>query len=133
MTRYYYYRPWKDESLVSALHFLRCRIIRDGLNGQEHTDALLRQLDVDPETLPLPQKRPKAFRKGERRRAVLDALRDGPKTGAEVTRFVMEQSPGLTYPQVYKRVYACLNALKVKGVVRRDGRVWRVAARNCPH
>jgi hypothetical protein len=92
----YQYRPWKDETLVSALHFLRCRIEREGNPGIEHVDALLRQLGVDPEALDTPRKTHRAFRKGERRKAVLDALRDGPKTGAEVARAVMEQAPGLT-------------------------------------
>ena len=104
----YYYRPWKDETLISALHFLRCKIVRDGLRGQMHVDALLRQLGADPNVLEMPRKTPKRFRKGERRRAILEALRDGPKTGAEVTRVVMERASGLTYRQAYKRVYATL-------------------------
>ena len=124
MTRYYYYRPWKDSALIAALHFLRCRIIRDGEDGQEHVDALLRQLGADPDTLPLPRKVPKnAFAKNELKRAILDALRNGPKTGPDVTRVVMQRAPHLTYKRVYKRIYIRFHVLQRQGLVRREGRV----------
>lgn len=120
MTRYYY-RPWKDDSLISALHFLRCRIVREGEPGLDHVDALLRQLSVDPEILPIPDKRPKHFKRGELRRAILDALRDGPQTGAQIAERV---GGGLDAKAAYKRTYAALHKMKAAGMVRHEGGVW---------
>ncbi|TCP27633.1 hypothetical protein EV656_101542 [Rhodovulum adriaticum] len=120
MTRYYY-RPWKDESLVSGLHFLRCRLIREGLPGVEHADALLRGLGVDPETLPTPQKVPKSYKRGELQRAILEALRNGPLTGLEITKRV---SGDLPYKAAYKRTYIALNRMKKAGTVKHEGRLW---------
>jgi len=121
MTRYYY-RPWKDESIVSALHVLRLRIVRENADGLDHVDALLRQLGVDPENLPIPRKTPKAFKRGALQRAVMAALRDGPLTGAEITEKVRGDMP---YKDAYKRVYGALARMKGRGQVRREGRVWR--------
>ena len=122
MTRYYY-RPWKDESLVSALHFLRCRIVREGEPGLDHVDALLRQLGVDPDELSMPQKVPKAFKRGELQGAILGALRDGPKTGAEIAAVVRGDLPQKT---AYKRVYIALSRMKARRMVRHEHGVWSV-------
>ncbi|MBV6637314.1 MAG: winged helix-turn-helix transcriptional regulator [Mameliella sp.] len=120
MTRYYY-RPWKDESLVSALHFMRCRIVREGKPGLEHVDALLGQLGVDPETLPIPQKIDKRFKRNELRRAILSTLREGPQTGAQIAEKV---GYGLPPKAAYKRTYIALSAMKKAGLVRHEGRLW---------
>ena len=122
MTRYYY-RPWKDESLISALHYLRCRIVRDNEPGREHVDALLAQLGVDPETLPMPRKVPKRFKRGELRRAIISALRDGPVMGAEIAEKVRGD---MAYEDAYKRVYGALDQMKRRGLVTREGRVWKI-------
>lgn len=121
MTRRYYYRPWKDESLVSALHFMRCRAVRDDDLGLEHVDALLRQLGVEPEALQMPRKIVKRFKRGELRRAICVALRDGPLTGAQITDMV---SGDMAYDDVYKRVYGALDQMKAAGLVKREGRLW---------
>lgn len=121
-----YYRPIQHDTIISVLHFIRQEIVRDGLDGLEHVDALLRQRGADPEALVTPDKRPKTFRKGELRRMVLEALKDGAQTGAEIARKVQARKQELTYRQVYKRVYICLNTLKGRGVVRHEGRVWCV-------
>lgn len=124
MTRRYYYRPWKDASLVSALHFLRCRIIRDGEPGLGHVDVLLRQLGADPEALPLPAKRPDHFKRNELRRAILDALRDGPLRGGEIA----DRVRGNLDPKLaYKCTYQGLAHMKEAGLVRRDGPLWGLA------
>lgn len=125
MERRYYYRPWKDETLNAALHFMRCQIVRDGAEGLDHVDALLRLRGVDPESLPMPQKRPKHFARGRLRIAIMEALRDGPMTGADLARRV--QGNGLDYAAAYKRVYQCLDAMKRAGVVKRNGGKWRLA------
>ena len=121
MTRYYY-RPWKDETLVSALHFLRCRIVREGEGGLTHVDALLRQLGVNPQTLPMPKKTPKHFRRGEVRQLVLYILRNGPLTGSQISEQLVAD---LDQQAKYKRVYAALNSLKKAGLVENSDRKWK--------
>lgn len=125
MSRRYYYRPWKEETLVSALHFMRCQIARDGAEGLAHVDALLRLHGVDPASLPMPDKRPKHFARGKLRIAVMEALRLGPMTGAELARRV--QGNGLEYAAAYKRVYQCLNRMLEAGMVRKNGGKWWLA------
>lgn len=127
MTRYYY-RPWKDESLVSALHFLRCRIVREGEPGLDHVDALLRQLGVDPDTLPAPSKVSRSYKRGEARRAILEALRGGPLTGRQIA----DTLDGYGCPErAYKYTYQALNRMKRAGMVESgcgpDGCLWRLA------
>jgi hypothetical protein len=118
----YYFRPWKDDTLISALHFMRCQIVRDGLEGLAHVDGLLRLRGIDPASLPMPDKRPKHFARGKLRIAILDALRNGPMTGADLARHV--QGNALDYAAAYKRVYQCLNHMQGAGLVRREGRLW---------
>lgn len=125
MIRRYYYRPWKDETLVSALHFMRCQIVRDGAEGLDHVDAMLRLRGVDPASLPMPDKRPKHFARGKLRIAILEALRQGPMTGADLARRV--QGNGLEYVAAYKRVYQCLNRMLESGIVRKDAGRWWLA------
>ncbi len=119
MTRYYY-RPWKDESLVSALHFLRCRIVRNGEPGLDHVDALLRQLGVEPDALPMPTKVNRSYKRGEARRAILGALRDGPLTGRQIA----DRLDGYGSPErAYKYAYQALHRMKDRGLVVNDGGV----------
>jgi len=122
MTRRYYFRPFKPDTIVATLHHLRCIIVRDDQPGLDHVDALLRQLGADPDTLPMPRKVDKHFKRGELRRLVLSILRDGPLTGAELARRV--QGNGLAYDLAYKRVYQCLAHMKKAGLVRCEGGVW---------
>lgn len=123
MERRYYYRPWKDETLVSALHFMRCRIVGEGDLGIEHVDALLRQYGVDPESLLMPQKRPKLFARRGLQPAILEVLREGPQTGAQIEEKVGD---GLYSKAAYKRTYQALNRMKASGMVIHEGRFWLV-------
>ena len=107
--------------MVSALHFMRCRIIRDGDSGLVHVDALLRQLGVDPDTLPIPKKRDKHFKRNELRRAVLDVLRDGPLSGAEIADRVRGD---LDPKAAYRRTYQALSGMKKAGLVGHRKRKW---------
>ena len=127
MTRRYYFRPFKPETIVATLHHLRCIIGRADDPGIEHVDALLRYLGTDPDTLPMPQKRPKHFARNELRRAILDALRSGPMTGAQIAEAVRGD---LDPAAAYKRTYQALHKMKVNGMVRREGRVWLLSVRN---
>lgn len=101
---------------------MRCQIARDGAEGLDHVDALLRLRDVDPASLPMPDKRPKHFARGKLRIAILEALRQGPMTGAELARRM--QGNGLEYAAAYKRVYQCLNRMLEAGMVRKDAGKW---------
>ena len=121
MTRHYF-RPIKDETVNNVLHYLRSVIVREGQDGLNHVDALLRLRGVDPDSLPMPAKMPKHFARGKLRVAVIGALRDGPLTGAEIARRV--QGNGLDYAAAYKRVYVCLSAMQNAGLVRRESGKW---------
>lgn len=130
-----YFRPIKDETIISALVYLRDITIRDELDGLEHVDALLRLRGHDPESQPTPRKTPKNFKRGELRRAVLDKLRTGPKTGRQMAELVHADYPALSYKQVYKRVFICLWTLNSKGRVRRrrneaGNLVWKPKTKN---
>lgn len=117
----YYFRPIKDETIIATLHHLRCIIVRDGQPGLDHVDALLRQLGADPDTLPMPRKVPHHFARGELRARILDVLRNGPLTGAEIAERVRGDLP---YADAYKRTYQALTKMKARGMVRHEARVW---------
>jgi hypothetical protein len=50
--------------IIGVLCHIRAEILRDGLDGLEHVEALLRARGVDPETLYVPRKVPKRFSAG---------------------------------------------------------------------
>lgn len=119
MTRTYF-RPIKEDTVISVLHYLRQEAVREGYDTVEHIDAILRQRGVDPEALNIPRKTPHTFAKGELQRKVLEALRE-PRTGSEIVRVI--DSP-LDYRETYKRVYIVLDRLRRRELVRREGRNW---------
>ncbi|WP_371229383.1 hypothetical protein [Roseovarius sp. 2305UL8-3] len=114
-----------ETTIRNALLYMRAECLRDGVEGVDHVDALLRLRGHDPEAFGFADKRPKAFRKGELRQMVLDALRDGPQTGAEIACRVQARKQVLTYKQAYRRVYGCLEQLQRRGLVVHEGRVWQ--------
>ena len=113
MTRHFF-RPMKDATVIGVLHNLRCAILREGHDGLEHVDALLRLRGVDPDRLRMYAKHPKHHGRGKLRIAVIQALRDGPLRGSEIARRV--QGEGLDYARAYRLVYQCLNSMKDKGL-----------------
>ncbi len=119
-----HFRPITDKSVVSVLDFIRAVIVRDGLQGVEHADALLRLWGTDPASLPVPLKRPRHFKRSGLRRAILAALREsGPQTGAELAKRVGD---GLEPKAAYKRTYAALVKMRGAGLVTHEGRLWRL-------
>jgi len=64
--------------VIGVLHNLRCAIVREGQNGLEHADALLRLHGVGPESLRVYAKEPKHFGRGKLRIAVMQARLEGP-------------------------------------------------------
>ena len=73
-----------DKTTNISLYYLRAQIIRDGLEGLEHVDALLKLRGLDPGAMHVPTKRVVRFRHGEFQREVLAQIRDGPKTVQEI-------------------------------------------------
>ncbi|URF46777.1 hypothetical protein M8007_00235 [Dinoroseobacter shibae] len=106
------------------LHFLRQEAVRDGCNTLPHIDALLEMRGVNPSALTVPRKTPKAFKKGELRRLVLQALREGPKTGRQIADYVEAARSDLPKGAAYKRVYVCLAQLRGHGMVKRKNGEW---------
>ena len=127
-----YHRPMKEGVVIGVLRYVRAEIIRDGLDGLEHADALLRARGVDPEALCVPRKMPKHFRRGALRMAILRALQDGQRTTAQVTAAATE-GHALTASEARKIVYRGLCHLRTQGHVcalRKDNRgrlLWEMA------
>lgn len=71
----YRFDRYTDETINTSLLYLRAQIIRDDLDGLSQVDELLSLRGVEPDRVP--PRRGRAFRKGELRRAVLEAL-NGP-------------------------------------------------------
>ncbi len=127
--------------VIGVLRYVRAEIIRDGLSGLDHVEALLRARGVDPEALYVPRKQPKHFRRGMLRTAILRVLQDGPRTSRQITARVTA-GHGLTAKEAYKIVYRGLCHLRAQGLVcapRKDNRgrlrwciesTWPLAA--CP-
>lgn len=88
---------------------MRCKIVCGGAEGLGHVDALLKLRGVDPESLPVAEKRVKHFASGKLRISIMEALHDGPLTRTELARRV--QRNGLDYAAAYSRDYQCLNRI----------------------
>ena len=117
-----------DKSIDNALLALRAQIIRGDGKGLDHVEALLRQRGIDPQAHIVRAKRKAdAARKGLMRVIVLDALRDGPKTMREMAQYVRARRPDISPEAAYQRTGQVLAKLKLRGLVARDGRVWRLA------
>jgi len=118
-------KPYRhsDETTNVSLYYLRAQIIRDGLEGLGHVNALLRLRGLDPDAVKVPRKNKRVFRNGEFRRSLLTALRDGPKDRATSAEGFRDQLSHITHTDRLKRVTRCLLVLEAKGLVRRDGRV----------
>ena len=121
-----YHKPIKPDTVLSVLRFVRREIIRDGLDGLEHIDALLRQFGCDPDALVTPYKRRNDFRKGEVRRLVLAILSKGDKRSAQVAREIMAVKPELDYDQAIQCAWKCMSRLKRQGLLTSDKMIWRL-------
>ena len=66
------------------------------------------------------------FRRYQMRAAILEALQDGPRTGPEIVRHVMQHQDGWGYKDAQRRVSTALTKMKQLGLVRREGRVWNL-------
>lgn len=107
-----------DKTTNVSLYYLRAQIIRDGLEGLEHVDALLRLRGIDPDALRVPEKKNWTYRRGGLTVAVLGVLRQGANTAPQIAAALDHR---------HSSVCQCLATLEARGVVRREGRVWRLA------
>lgn len=109
----------QDKTINNALIELRRR---GGSQG------MLAEVLLDMRGVPLPawhQHQP--FKRSGTMRVDLDAMRDGPRTPAQIGDAILAAKPDLTERVARNRAYQALQRLKAKRLVVRDGRVWRLA------
>ena len=113
----------QDKTIDNALLELRKQIIRGNGEGQEHVEALLRVRGVDMPRV-LPAKPTDSARQGQMARLILEALSERPMTRGALVAHIADKRPDVPLERVYWRTDAALDRLRVKGKVRREGRVW---------
>ena len=84
---------WVENVVIGVLCHIRAEILRDGLDGIEHVEALLRARGADPAALYVPRKQPKHFRHGRLRMAILGALVDGPLAAPQIAVVISVDLP----------------------------------------
>lgn len=115
------------KTIDSALQNLRRDLIRNGGDGLEHVEALMRIRGITPD-------RERRWRKPDHSprwsmsRMVLEALRDGPQRHRDIAAKVHAQRPDLAYVEARVRSGQALARLKRRGLVEREGRVWSANA-----
>ena len=109
-----------DKTITSALLNLRAQIIRGKLDGLGHVEALLVARGVCLPTVPrmIAQRR-------DTSRLAMNALRDGPKCAKEVAQHVIAAT-GMPERQAKAIMYQAVYNLHRRGLVVKDGRVWRL-------
>lgn len=115
-----------DKTITNALLALRAEIIRDGMSGLEHVEALLTLRQV---ALPrVPGKKPlDSCRQREAKAIMLDALRTGPKAAAELRAAFAAARPAVPPDRVMIRVYQAIYRMRDKGLIVKDRGAWRLA------
>ena len=113
----------QNRTIDSALCQLRATIIRDGLDGLVHVEALLVMRGV---ALPhVPRKIPAdSCGQGEVKRIVLASLRGGPKTATQIGADFMAARPEIASARAMRRVWRAVYKMRDAGVVRREGLMW---------
>lgn len=107
----------QDKTINNALLALR----KQGGQQGKLADVLLDMRGVDAPRY----YQNKPAKRGHSARFVMGALKDGPKTCPEIAD--MLDRPDLTRKYQLQRVHNALLRLEVKGLVRHEGRVWRLA------
>ena len=109
-----------DKTISSALLNLRAQIIRGKLDGLDHVETLLALRQVA-----LPHVPRKIAQRQDTSRLALDALRNGPKRAKEVAQHVMAAT-GMPERQSKDIMYQAVYNLHRRGLVMREGRLWRL-------
>jgi hypothetical protein len=117
-----------EKTITSALVNLRAHIIRDGIDGLDHVNALLVMRGIDPGKLRVGRKMPAdSCRQSEVRMIVIQVLRGGPKRPCEIGAHFMACKPSIAPDRAMVRVYRGIYKMRDRGVVVRDGGAWRLA------
>lgn len=111
----------QDKTIDNALLALRRQIIRGDGKNLAHVEALLRARGV-----PIPRVMNCPAYRGEMKRLILGALRDGPRTRSEIIDHILTRRPELTRRRASQRTSQRLYVMKQAGLVRREGRVWQL-------
>ena len=121
----------QDRSIDSALIELRAQIIRGGLDGLVHVEALLIKRGVGLPRVPQPLAQNSMPRRGM---AVMltQALSEGPKNGVALAAYVAEHQPAISYREAQRRVHQAMTRLVAHGVAVRDGKGWRLVGSTSP-
>ena len=113
----------KDITINNALLALRKQMILGDDNGRDKVEALLKMRGVR-----LPRVfRPRAgdaMRRGHMAHIIREALSSRPMTRKELVAHIAAKRPDVPHERLYWRTASALNKLRVKGMVRREGRVW---------
>lgn len=117
----------KPHTIDNALYHLRALCVRDGHDGLNHVEALLRIRGLDPDAMHVPKKQPRRFRRGELRSAVLGALKGGPVASRAVTEAIRLARPDLDESWLHPRIMVSLSTLKNEGLVKREAGGWSLA------
>ncbi|WP_333829876.1 hypothetical protein [Pararhodobacter sp.] len=114
-----------DKSIDGALLALRKQIIRGNGEGLAHVEALCRLRGVDLPAV-LPANRADAARKGLMRLIILDGIRKGYSSQRDLAAYVASKRPELTPCAAYVRTTQALQKMRRAGMVRQEGRAWRL-------
>ncbi len=104
-----------EKSVARVLCYVRSEIIREGLDGQEQVDALLCARGLDPAAYHVSRKRPIQFKLRHPKRRPMDTLRESPSGSNELAERVRAD---------WMSVQVALSEMKLRGLVRHEGRVW---------
>ena len=107
----------QDKTINNALLALR----REGGEVQKLAEQLLTLRGEDH----LPRIIRHSAKRGEMRRMVLEALRDTPMTRRALVAHLAPLRPEVPLERLYWRTDTTLSKLRIAGLVRREGRVWR--------
>ena len=117
----------QEKSILNVLLHVRAEIIRDGLDGLEHVDALLIARGYDPASQHVPKKIPRYFGRGKQHEMLFDALRAGQGTARELANRVAERHGGVDAESILAALHVTLTGMKRRGLVANQGAVWRLA------
>lgn len=117
-----------SKTITSALLNLRVQIIRDGLGGLDHVEALLVARGVDPARHRVGHKKPAdSCRQGEVRLIIIDAVRDGPKRPCDIGAAFMARKTHIARDRAMTKVYRAIYKMRDQGVVAGCDGMWRLA------
>jgi hypothetical protein len=113
------------KSIDAALLALRAEIVRDGLSGLDHVEALLALRQVP--LVHVPRRKPlDSCGQREAKMIMVDALRGGPRTVAQLREAFAAARPDVAPDRVMIRVFQAVYRMRGKGLIVKDGEVWRL-------